>query len=426
MKSLLRPVIIALVLLAVAVPGWIAIGSADLPTVEDDDLRAELMPLEPAQNLATHLDRLGRGLTWLEGRDAELDALRRSPNIDERRAIALLPKNSVLDELEPLLAMPRLQVGGDTGLAADDVAALKRWQSLAKVLALRSVLRAQAGRSEAAYRDALTVLRLGRRIEGAEGAGLVQMLLGAAVRVVGLQAVEAGLRHGRLDAARAFRLGNEVGSARSDPASWRRVFVVEYQRSHERLTSAFDEARERDRLWKEPETQLRRWVPDDYLFQRNRTLDRLAQLHRHRAADLGRRCEAGEPAGPFDPRDPLDRLLALVSPNGGGDLLLAVAAPDYTPLIHRLCAADARVAAIQVSIALKAYHDERRSLPEDLAELVPFYIPVLPADPFTGEALRYSRDARLLYSPGSDGIDRGGERAENEPEFIEPAYPLPI
>jgi hypothetical protein len=61
-------------------------------------------------------------------------------------------------------------------------------------------------------------------------------------------------------------------------------------------------------------------------------------------------------------------------------------------------------------LALRLYELDNQNLPDRLEALVPGYVKALPHDLFQshGRTLGYSRDKRILYSVGADGVDDGG------------------
>jgi len=81
----------------------------------------------------------------------------------------------------------------------------------------------------------------------------------------------------------------------------------------------------------------------------------------------------------------------------------------YTPFMYH-CNATFN-ALLLASYALQAYHQEKRTYPASLAELVPGYLHAIPNDPFAAnKPLCYKRTGAdfLLYSIGPDGKDDGG------------------
>jgi len=85
--------------------------------------------------------------------------------------------------------------------------------------------------------------------------------------------------------------------------------------------------------------------------------------------------------------------------------------PDRWPTLHFQHLAERRIAAVM--LALRLYqHDHADALPRSLTELVPKYLPTIPADPFhpAGKPLRYLplHDPPIIYSVSDNGADDGG------------------
>jgi hypothetical protein len=76
--------------------------------------------------------------------------------------------------------------------------------------------------------------------------------------------------------------------------------------------------------------------------------------------------------------------------------------------------ADCRVA--RTALAVERYRLTQGKLPQALDELVPAYLDAVPADPFDGQALRYTLLAKgyVVYSIGEDGIDDGGTERKKD------------
>ena len=81
----------------------------------------------------------------------------------------------------------------------------------------------------------------------------------------------------------------------------------------------------------------------------------------------------------------------------------------------------------QTLIALRAYDAAHGELPVTLAELVPAYLPQVPADGFDGAQLRYSRERKLVWSVGDDLRDDGGRApAHTKCCRAEPSWEIPF
>ena len=95
--------------------------------------------------------------------------------------------------------------------------------------------------------------------------------------------------------------------------------------------------------------------------------------------------------------------------------------PDDKPTAYRAAIIKeatslAQIRAARVALAIERFRLAHGKLPEKLDELIPQFLPAVPADPFDGQPLRYHRLEKgcVIYSIGSDGEDNGGrERPAN-------------
>jgi hypothetical protein len=85
---------------------------------------------------------------------------------------------------------------------------------------------------------------------------------------------------------------------------------------------------------------------------------------------------------------------------------------------HELAPAEGRklasTRAAETLLAIARYRQEHHVPPDRLEALVPAYLAAVPADPFTGQALRYRADSSriIVYSVDADGNDDGGAVGE--------------
>jgi hypothetical protein len=85
------------------------------------------------------------------------------------------------------------------------------------------------------------------------------------------------------------------------------------------------------------------------------------------------------------------------------------------PALARAVGTEARFAAgirlASVALAVEKYRVERNLIPEQLAALVPEFLPEVPTDPFDGASLRYRKTdtGYILYSVGRNRCDDGGQ-----------------
>jgi hypothetical protein len=88
----------------------------------------------------------------------------------------------------------------------------------------------------------------------------------------------------------------------------------------------------------------------------------------------------------------------------------AAVLPTGSKVATRDATGHASLRLARTALAVERFRAARGTLPAQLTELVPDFLPGLPADPFTGEPLQFKRTdpGYLLYSVGADRTDEGG------------------
>ncbi len=77
---------------------------------------------------------------------------------------------------------------------------------------------------------------------------------------------------------------------------------------------------------------------------------------------------------------------------------------------------------VRAALAIERYHLAEGKLPDNLDNIAPRFIDVVPTDPFTGKPVIYKRvgDGYMVYSVGDDGEDNSGLRRNAEGREFEP------
>lgn len=412
-----------LALPAISVPLWVTAHRSDLESPGDADLlevpRADL----PAdRNGLLHFEAAGKALDLPES-DAEiLEAVDEGERWDPAWVEDRVRRNApAFAALERGLAAPGLELPPDRSLE-DATAVGLPLLMLAKLAGAEARLLHDQGRSEDAFERALLGMRVGRALAGASGAQLIHLMLADGQQSVSLVSLDGLVRRTTLSAETARALSSRLDSLRIGPEPWRNAWAAEYRWSkrvlldsvvspgsvHELLDGPLDEGA--------PPAALARLLPEDYLWQPNRTLARHAALYRELRARATRPCAEPWRNEPREPRSVLPRL----GRNLVGEILLDLALPNIARFDTRRCGSWTRISLLQVAIAARAHRDRHGSLPERLQDLAPEYLDAVPLDPFDGRPLRYSKERRLAWSIGEDLVDSGGSaesslRDRNEP-----------
>lgn len=298
------------------------------------------------------------------------------------------PESRLVDEI---LARPRaIVVLDETGdLAFYHVDAL---YDLTALLTFRIDVAILEGRSADAISDSLRVIALGAWLRCVENGFPIHRYSGGGVERVGLQRL--------LDTLDRSPAGAE-----------------ELARIAEALAEPCDADRALEEAWRREYTTLREEllrIPRSTGFKPHRTLG--AVLERRRA--IVRSVRSPHPLSLPESSDAgqWDQILATLGGNGGGHVLLAQDGNAKGPIRQHDLSIFARRAAT-IAIALLRHRSREGSLLQSLDALVPHLLPALPLDPFTGGPILYDPEGAILWSPGSDGVDRGG-RIPIAGEFI--------
>ena len=96
--------------------------------------------------------------------------------------------------------------------------------------------------------------------------------------------------------------------------------------------------------------------------------------------------------------------------------------PIFVNVVARDLQGLARTRTFRVALALEHFRiDSGGTVPGSQAVLVPEYLAAVPADPFTGQPLRYIRNGRgyVVYSVGENLTDEQGAPKSNVPFIVE-------
>jgi len=417
--------LLAMVTLALVLPDYISTERNPAGGPDDADLRVRNPVIDPPQDGLHHLRTAVARLALEEGDPraihryldgtADDEAAPRLQAILDRNAAALAGLRSSLDA--PHFLLP--EMNADEFEFAPEIPL--ETEHLVDLLRLRARLHASSGKWDPAFDSAIDILRLAQRLEGASRAVLTTTMMSVGYRANALETLRRLIALAPLDHARARHWAEALFPYRSDPAAWKRMWAVEYQQWKSLLGWIGERAAEETRIGSDRLAQAEVTISDLHALRREtqRTLEVFAELTRSYQRVSGANCEAlGSMRFPQPPsRTP--------TPFVESDLALEINAPDYRDFFLRRCAEDTALAATRTLIALRAFQHDHGALPEALGELVPNYLPAIPTDAFRGEPIRYSKAERLVYSPGTNGLDppAGGPLAAYE-AFRDLRYPI--
>ena len=362
----------------------------------DADLRNYRRNVKDEENGFRLVDLSESDVAWPLTEDEEPLVESESATFDREKAAEISRRNaSLFEKVDRALALPDFQLDAVEHIDVL-VPHLLAWRSLALALASRSRLRMEEGRPAEAYEDTLRLIRLGGRIQRAQGT-IIECLVGMDIQRMGIRRLLYLSVHGQLP-ARVQRRGIEelqTEVRRNDLAD---VFKAQYVM----LANTFD-------LY--AAGKITGFAPGPtFLMKPNQTRRLLGEKIR---GWIERDAIPPHARKAFDDSDmEYPSTLEVYLLRGAGRKALnwwlgSSRAEKQADTAHWT------LAATRALLALTAFRTEKGALPDSLQALVPGYLDAVPLDPYTGKQFLYSAAKMLLYSPGPGGFDYGGSPKED-------------
>jgi hypothetical protein len=372
------------VLLAAAGLAW-AILTADVPPPDLDDLALERQDVPADRNGYVLLAAIQVKDLDLEELAAfyQLDPL--GPVWDGAVAADFLARNrGPLEAFEEVLSSPHFQAPAPAPFLSNYVS-----MNLGRLTGLRMRSLLERGARREAIDEALKVVRLGQRLEAAKGS-FTSYLFGHVVRGMGTQYLHhLALRHD-IEALDIVYASSALVALRPDPKTFDETLRAEFATTLDDLAQrAGPAACPYDDFWR-----------PSFGFCPNRTRKELADDYRRlrRQAAL----PAAERSGP---------LLAESGAawrNASGRRYRELVTRSWNMILGLFDFSRFHFEGVRAIVALRRHRLERGDYPERLEALVPDYLGSVPLDPWDGAPVRYSREARLLWSIHADGGFQAG------------------
>jgi hypothetical protein len=264
------------------------------------------------------------------------------------------------------------------------------------------------GREEEALSNALRVLRLGQMVETGEGS-LIDYLVGVIIKAVGFSQIE---RLGAATSLSSSQLVHYVDRL-AEYQSSDEAYVISIKNEYTVLTNSIRDIKDgagmispqdnlEERLFR---TSLRPNMTKNMFLKSFETAICAATQDYSRLA-------ATNLYDPYAERSTFRKLcpevLAASFKNAGGEMMYRMGMPACVRLLDLKCRNDVCVGALRLLLATKAYQLDHGDLPEALADLIPDYMDAVPVDAYDGKPMCYSKEKKIVFSVGTDGIDSGG------------------
>ena len=301
------------------------------------------------------------------------------------------------------------------------------WRKIARLSALKALYLAKRGKDSEAINEALKSVRIGQKIQDSQ-ALMIEYLVAMAMKSIGLSATQKIIASSKLSGTELSRYAQDISQFDQNENGFETVFKGEYIISYE-MINALAEWRDKGSTnsaflsWEIGHLSFADRIINflkfsDFYFQPNRTKALLAEYTRLAIIDLDKPCRFIEKLIIKEP----SLFKSFFTKNATGEVFQNDRQYTVGTIIIRKCQEDLLVYITKLMLALKEYEIDHNILPYFLDELVPQYVSRVSLDPFDGKPIRYSKDKKIIYSVGEDGVDSGGSAGDDWRKMPDPTF----
>ncbi|MCI0642629.1 MAG: hypothetical protein L0Y72_00255 [Gemmataceae bacterium] len=394
--------------------------------IEDEDLRNVIdEEADRARERPWKANKYGHVAAWLEANEKPLATLVEGM----RRSHYYLP----------------LVPSSNQGLITTLLPSVQKCRELIRALTARAMLHTGEGRYDAAWQDLLTGHRLARHV--AKGGTIIEGLVGVAIEAINYNSILAFLDGAKLSSKqlqaclRDLRALPPLLAVADKMDGFERFMlletIVQLERGDMSLDAVLNIAPPRDF----PEEVVKEFLKDvswdAALRTANRWYDQVsaAMRSKDRGAREKKLSELSEElqTNMQSVLDPKNRAKILAEkPDFKGKIFGDTMFWLLLGGVHKVQIAGDRAEQgernLHLAFALAAYQRDQGAYPKKLEALVPKYLPAIPLDHFTGNALVYrpAETGYLLYSFGPNGLDEQGRYYDDNPPGDDPRVRMPL
>ena len=262
----------------------------------------------------------------------------------------------------------------------------QRLRQLGRLLECEGKLAERAGNTDQAFETYITVTKLG--CDCTHGGPILSMLLGNAITARATRAIRCAIRRQELHAGVVEKAQSKLEQLRTGGQTYDETLRYELVYSKQMCEQTFAQSKG---LWITRAARSYGHLADaafgDLIEDANEPF-----VKRHGDAIIHKWSLEGRPLWTWMWNRPVPRILL--------DMLL----PVVEPLGRRVARADMDLQATIAACALRRSELTHGKPPEQLTDLVPDFLPLVPIDPFDGKPLRYRREGTewVIWSVGSD------------------------
>jgi hypothetical protein len=301
-------------------------------------------------------------------------------------------------------------------------------QNILYISALQPYYLLQKGENRGAIEAAFKMLKIAQKIKSGKP-GTIDILVAFAFEGIGTEAVQDIAKNSDFSSADLLRYSQEMENFKDDGSE---ALVLNFGKADyikmKNLTEDFSSGRitmsgflslySIDRSAPEIDSGSEKIFTNKFYLQPNKTEKLFADNARKTIEVVKAPCSSGISFFPSAVGGGNPIFISRFWPNAGGNILYNMTVSVKDSARRASCFSMSKLLMTKILLALKAYNQDNGFLPGSLDALVPDYLPELPKDPFSGEALKYSLEKKIIYSVGQNGsdqnlVDDGGDKEKD-------------
>ena len=353
----------------------------DIPSVNDKDLQLSVLSVPDNQNALA--DLMSAAKMFDDGSSTEALA--------DYTSAAQKPLFQDLSYANP-----------DTMSVAAVLPPLGTFRAIAKLNDSNALDLAQQGKGSEALSEVMTGLVLGEKLQQSRPR-LIQWLVGVSIKENSLTTIQTVLASTSIPSKNLIAFADQLKGQEDDTSGLIEAFKSEYHEfknlygwiAHGDVNAAtsslpinLPELSSIDRT--------------NFYFHPNETISYFADTARHRIMLAQASCTTQVSPDNVQKLAPENPLLWYITPDAMGKVLHDIVMTSLDSVKAKQCHEQMLLSATRVLVALKAYKQDNKHLPDSLDALIPKYLSDMPLDPFSGQSFAYSTTTKALSSAGSD------------------------
>ncbi len=280
------------------------------------------------------------------------------------------------------------------------------WRDAGKLQSIKVMDLARKGKYDQALIEAVKINKVGHQIISGQN-GLVGLLVGIAVKDQGSNTILKILSDGNYKNESLSDAGRDLSDISDNLEGYKNALRFEYMVAN----SVIDKIKESlEESIKEDYPKYYRYSKFGYYFKINQTKNLFTDFYSVPISTIGSKCNVdskflGQVKSDIEK---YNNWKVVFYENAIGRMISSILLRSVNTVVNKQCQTDLLSDVAIIEIALKAYQNDNKKLPQKLDELVPKYLESIPEDPFDHKPIRYSAEKKILYSVGLNQKDLGG------------------